>query len=75
MFRSLKQVGTRRGTLAGTRGQKGGMFGESIGLVDNVPSDTPLGGNRQCTEQVLFETRTCVPNYLASLQVNRYIDF
>jgi hypothetical protein len=37
--------------LAGTAGQKGGMFGESTGPVDSVPSDTPLGGNRKCTEQ------------------------
>jgi hypothetical protein len=27
------------------------MFGESTGPVDNVPSDTPLGGNRKSTEQ------------------------
>jgi hypothetical protein len=27
------------------------MFGESTGLVDNVPIDAPLGGNRKCTEQ------------------------
>jgi hypothetical protein len=53
MHRSLKQGGTRRGTLnfAGTGGQKEGLFGESTGPVDNVPSDAPLGGNRKCTEQ------------------------
>jgi hypothetical protein len=51
MHRSLKQVGTRKGTLAGTGGQKGGMFGESIGPVDKIPSDAPLGGNRQGTQQ------------------------
>jgi hypothetical protein len=45
MHRSLKQEGTRKGTLAGTGGQKGGMFGESTGPVDNIPSDAPLGGN------------------------------
>jgi hypothetical protein len=31
--------------------QKGGMFGESTGPVDNVPSDAPLCGNRKCAEQ------------------------
>jgi hypothetical protein len=31
MHRSLMQEGTRKGTLAGTGGQKGGMFGESTG--------------------------------------------
>jgi hypothetical protein len=51
MLRSLKQEGTRRGTLAGTGGPKGRMFGESTGPVDYVPSDTPLGGNRKCTDQ------------------------
>jgi hypothetical protein len=58
MFRSLKQGGTRRGTLAGTGGQKGGKFGESTGPVDNVLSDTPLGGNRKCTEQGVPAQRT-----------------
>jgi hypothetical protein len=51
MQRSLKQEGTRRGTLAGIWGQKEGMFGKSKGLVDNVPSDVPLGSNRKRTEQ------------------------
>jgi hypothetical protein len=51
MHRSLKQEGTRKGTLAGTGGQKGGMFGKSTGPVDNIPSDAPLGGNWKCTEQ------------------------
>jgi hypothetical protein len=51
MDRSLKQEGTRRGTLPGKGRQKGGMFGESAGPVDNIPSDAPLGGNRKCTEQ------------------------
>jgi hypothetical protein len=49
--RSLKQQGTRRGTLPGTGGQQEGKFGESTGSVDNVPSDIPLVGNRNCTEQ------------------------
>jgi hypothetical protein len=45
MHRFLKQEGTRKGTLAGTGGQKGGMLGESTGPVDNIPRDTPLGGS------------------------------
>jgi hypothetical protein len=54
MHWSLKQE-VRRGTLIliGTEGQKGDMFGESTGKVDNnVPSDAFLGGNRKCTEQI-----------------------
>jgi hypothetical protein len=43
MHRSLKQEDTWKGTLARTGGQKVGMFGESTGLVDNIPSDAPLG--------------------------------
>jgi hypothetical protein len=50
MLRPLKQEGTGRGTLAGTGGLKGDMFRESPRPVDNVPSDTPLGSNRKCTE-------------------------
>jgi hypothetical protein len=42
MHRSLKQEGARRGTLAGTGGQKEGMFGESPEPVDNVPSDAVI---------------------------------
>jgi hypothetical protein len=45
LHRSLKQEGPRKGTLARTGGQNGGMFGESTGLVDYIPSDAPLGGN------------------------------
>jgi hypothetical protein len=45
MHRSSKQEGTRKGTLARTGGQKGGMFGESTGPVDYIRSDAPLGGN------------------------------
>jgi hypothetical protein len=41
MHRSLKQEGTQKGTLSGTAGQKGGMFGESTGPVDYIPSDSP----------------------------------
>jgi hypothetical protein len=51
MHRSLKQEGTRRVQLTGTGRQKGGMFRESTGPVDNVPSDAPLCGNRNRTEQ------------------------
>jgi hypothetical protein len=47
MFRSLKQEGTRRRTLAGTGESEGGMLGESTGPVEKVPSDAPLGGNRK----------------------------
>jgi hypothetical protein len=45
MHRSSKHEGTRKGTLARTGGQKGGMLGESTGPVDYIPSDAPLGGN------------------------------
>jgi hypothetical protein len=49
MYWSLKQEGTRRGKLAGTGGQKGDMFWESTGPVDNFPSDAPLGGKASTT--------------------------
>jgi hypothetical protein len=39
-----------REALAGIGGRKRGIFGESIGPVDNVPSDAPLDGNRKCTD-------------------------
>jgi hypothetical protein len=51
MHRFLKQKGTRKVKLSGTGKQKGGLFGESTGPVDNVPSDAPLRGNRKCTDQ------------------------
>jgi hypothetical protein len=35
MHMFLKREGARKGTLAGAGGQKGGIFGESTGPVDN----------------------------------------
>jgi hypothetical protein len=37
--------------LTGTGRRKRGMFGETTGPVDNVPSDAPLCDNRKRTEQ------------------------
>jgi hypothetical protein len=51
MHMSLKQEDARRAKLNGTGMQNGGMFGESNGPVDNVPSDSFLSGKRKCTEQ------------------------
>jgi hypothetical protein len=42
MLMTLQQEGTQRVKPTGTGRQKGGMFGESTGPVDNVPSDAPL---------------------------------
>jgi hypothetical protein len=68
MQRSLKQDGTRRWTLAGAGGQKGGMFGESTGPFDNIPSDAPVGGNRKSTEQVVPAQRAgCSTSMLSFL--------
>jgi hypothetical protein len=39
IYRNLKQEGTRRVKLTGTGRQKGGMFWESTGPVNNIPSD------------------------------------
>jgi hypothetical protein len=43
--------------LTGTARQKRGMFGESTSPVDNVPSDAPLCGHRNCTEQGVLGQR------------------
>jgi hypothetical protein len=39
------------------------MFGESTGPVDTVPSDTPLGGNRKCTEHGIPAQRAGCPRF------------